>query len=160
MLKVSGYTVIDVETTGLFPEMHDRIVEIGVVYLSHDGQIQDHWTTLVNPERDVGPTRIHGITPSDVVGAPTFAELAPYVLRAVSGRIVVAHNADFDLRFLAHELQELAEGEAVEIDGAAGSLGHDGSLVGIQRSTYPTARWRRVVKLSCATRTRWALTRI
>jgi DNA polymerase-3 subunit epsilon len=105
MLKVSGYTVIDVETTGLFPEMHDRIVEIGVVYLSHDGQIQDHWTTLVNPERDVGPTRIHGITPSDVVGAPTFAELAPYVLRAVSGRIVVAHNADFDLRFLAHELQ-------------------------------------------------------
>ncbi|HRY09595.1 MAG TPA: exonuclease domain-containing protein [Candidatus Nanopelagicales bacterium] len=101
---MSGYTVVDVETTGLSPEHHDRIVEIGVVYVSHDGEIQDHWSTLVNPQRDVGPTRIHGITARDVADAPTFAEIAPYVLRSLSGRIIVAHNARFDLRFLASEL--------------------------------------------------------
>jgi DNA polymerase-3 subunit epsilon len=101
---VTGYTVIDVETTGLSPETHDRIVEIGVVYVSDQGEIQDHWSTLVNPKRDVGPTRIHGITATDVTAAPTFAELAPYVLRAVEGRTIVAHNAMFDLRFLAHEI--------------------------------------------------------
>lgn len=101
---MSGYTVIDVETTGLSPEKGDRIVEIGVVYVSDDGQLQDHWSTLVNPQRDVGATRIHGITASDVASAPTFGEVAPYVLRAVAGRTVVAHNASFDLRFLAAEL--------------------------------------------------------
>ena len=101
---MSGYTVIDVETTGLSPETHDRIVEIGVVYVSDDGTIQDRWSTLVNPQRDVGPTRIHGITATDVAAAPTFRQLAPYVLRAVQGRTIVAHNATFDLRFLAHEM--------------------------------------------------------
>lgn len=102
---MSGYTVVDVETTGLIPEKHDRIVELAVTYVSHDGLIQDHWSTLVNPQRDVGPVSIHGIRPTDVVSAPTFAELAPYVLRAMAGRILVAHNATFDLRFLAAELQ-------------------------------------------------------
>ena len=102
---MSGYTVIDVETTGLHPEGHDRIVELGVVYVSHEGEIQDHWSTLVNPGRDVGATRIHGITAADVLPAPSFADLAPYVLRAIAGRTIVAHNASFDLRFLANELQ-------------------------------------------------------
>ncbi len=99
-----GYTVIDVETTGLSPTTHDRVVEIAVVYVSGQGVIQDSWSTLVNPQRDVGRTDIHGITATDVVSAPTFAEIAPYVLRAISGRVVAAHNAAFDLRFLAHEL--------------------------------------------------------
>lgn len=99
-----GYTVIDVETTGLSPKTRDRVVEIAVVYVSSQGQIQDRWSTLVNPQRDVGRTDIHGITASDVVAAPTFAEIAPYVLRAINGRVVAAHNAAFDLRFLAHEL--------------------------------------------------------
>ena len=101
---MTGYTVVDVETTGLSPEHHDRIVEIGVVYVSDDGDIQGRWSTLVDPQRDVGPTRIHGISATDVVGAPTFGDLAPYVLRAVAGRTIVAHNATFDLRFLAHEM--------------------------------------------------------
>jgi len=101
---MSGYTVIDVETTGFVPEKHDRVVEIGVVFVSHQGEIQDHWSTLVNPQRDVGPTHVHGITATDVATAPTFAEIAPYVLHAVTGRTIVAHNATFDLRFIAHEL--------------------------------------------------------
>ena len=99
-----GYTVIDTETTGLSPTTHHRIVELSVVYVSPRGDIQDRWSTLINPGRDVGPTHIHGITASDVLGAPTFSEIAPYVLRALSGRILVAHNAAFDARFLASEL--------------------------------------------------------
>ncbi|KGN29910.1 hypothetical protein N802_10195 [Knoellia sinensis KCTC 19936] len=95
--------MIDVETTGLSPERGDRVVEIGVVYVSDHGEIQDHWSTVINPQRDVGPTRIHGLTATDVASAPTFPELAPYVLRAMRGRTTVAHNATFDLRFLAAE---------------------------------------------------------
>lgn len=100
---MSGYTVIDVETTGLSPRQHDRIVEIAAVYVSETGQIEGEWATLVNPGRDVGPTNIHGITAKDVLDAPRFADIAPHVLRSVTGRTIVAHNASFDTRFLAAE---------------------------------------------------------
>ncbi len=102
---MQGYTVIDLETTGFSPQKGDRIVEIGVVYVSPMGEIQNGWSTLVNPQRDVGPTHVHGLTASDVIGAPIFADIAPYVLQSISGRTVAAHNAAFDLRFLTHELQ-------------------------------------------------------
>lgn len=101
---MAEYVVIDVETTGLLPEMNDRIVELGVVLVSARGEIEGEWSTLINPQRDVGPTQLHGITATDVVSAPTFAEVAPDLLRAVAGRLVVAHNATFDVRFLRHEL--------------------------------------------------------
>lgn len=102
---MAGYTVIDFETTGLSPAHGDRIVEVGVVKVSHDGEIFDAWTTLVNPQRDVGASRIHGITARDVVRAPTFAQIAPHLLDSIAGRVLTAHNAAFDLRFLAAELQ-------------------------------------------------------
>lgn len=65
---MTGYTVLDLETTGLFPQKHDRILEIGVVSVSEDGDVLDEWSTLINPGRDVGPTSIHGITARDVLG--------------------------------------------------------------------------------------------
>lgn len=102
---MAGYTVIDFETTGLSPRHGDRIVEIGVVKVSHEGEIYDAWGTLVNPQRDVGASSIHGITARDVLGAPTFDEVAPVLLDALKGRILAAHNASFDTRFLAAELR-------------------------------------------------------
>lgn len=102
---MAGYTVIDFETTGLSPRKSDRVVEIGVVYVSHRGQVQGSWSTLVNPQRDVGPTSIHGITAAEVVNAPTFAQIAPLVLESIAGRTIVAHNARFDVGFLDAELR-------------------------------------------------------
>ncbi len=100
---MGGYTVIDLETTGLSPRQHDRIVEIAAVYVSDAGQIEGEWTTLVNPGRDVGPTSLHGICAKDVLDAPVFADIAPHVLRSVTGRTIVAHNSRFDTGFLAAE---------------------------------------------------------
>ena len=102
---MAGYTVIDFETTGLSPRHGDRIVEIGVVKVSHEGEVYDAWSTLVNPQRDVGASSIHGITARDVVGAPTFDDVAPSLLDALDGRILAAHNAGFDTRFLSAELR-------------------------------------------------------
>lgn len=104
---MAGYTVIDFETTGLSPRHGDRIVEIGVVKVSHEGEVYDAWSTLVNPQRDVGASSIHGITAKDVLSAPTFDDVAPALLDAVAGRIVAAHNASFDMRFLAAELERV-----------------------------------------------------
>ena len=69
-----------------------------------EGEIQGEWSSLVNPQRDIGPTHIHGITARAALSAPTFAELAPHVVQAVNGRTVVAHNVRFDLLFLYYEL--------------------------------------------------------
>ncbi len=94
--------VIDIETTGLSPRS-DRIVEIGLILLDDRGEVEAEFQTLVNPGRDVGPAGLHGIKASDVVDAPTFAQIAPYLRSLLAGRVVVAHNALFDLRFLAAE---------------------------------------------------------
>lgn len=98
-----GYAVIDVETTGLRPSWHDRVVEVGVVLLDPGGVVLDEWCTLVNPERDLGPQRIHGITAADVRHAPTFKEIAGSLARLLRGRVPVAHNLRFDAGFLEYE---------------------------------------------------------
>ncbi|RBY75811.1 DNA polymerase III [Geodermatophilus sp. TF02-6] len=94
--------VVDLETTGVYPSV-DRVVEVGVVLLDDAGAVEDEFCTVVDPGRDVGATSIHGLRASDVVGAPTFAEVAPYLAALLAGRVVAAHNALFDLRFLARE---------------------------------------------------------
>lgn len=100
-----SYAVIDFETTGLVPEKHDRVVEVGVVLLDPAGSVEWEWTSLINPKRDIGATRIHGISARDVLDAPEFVDVTDPLLDALRGRTVVAHNASFDMRFLHAELK-------------------------------------------------------
>lgn len=102
---MTGYVVIDVQTTGLDPARHDRIVEIGVGVLDESARTLEAWDSLVNPKRDIGETERHHITARDVLDAPTFGALAPHVLKALDGRLIVAHNARFDMLFLVAELE-------------------------------------------------------
>ena len=90
------YAVVDLETTGLWPQRSDRVLEIAIIQLDLGLAITDVWTTLVNPERDVGPVRLHGITASDVVDAPTFRQLASPLAARLSGAVLVGHNLRFD----------------------------------------------------------------
>src|SRR5690606_15868638 len=109
--KISGarhIAVVDVETTGLSPWRHDRIVEIAVVLLSPDGEIEDEYESLVNPGRDVGPTSIHGISASDLLDAPPFAAIAGDVVALLRhARVLAGHNVSFDRNFLLGEFQRL-----------------------------------------------------
>ncbi|MTE24888.1 exonuclease domain-containing protein [Microbacterium sp. ZXX196] len=98
------YAVLDLETTGFSPKRGDRIVEIGVVLVDDAGEIEHEWGTLVNPQRDVGATHVHGIRASDVVDAPLFGDVATGVTELLDGRTLVAHNQAFDVRFLRAEL--------------------------------------------------------
>jgi DNA polymerase-3 subunit epsilon len=94
-------TVIDVETTGFANT--DRVVEIAVVTLDLDGRVIDEFETLIDPQRDVGPTWVHRITPSMVAGAPRFEDVSPYLAMLLSGSVCVAHNLPFDRRMLTNE---------------------------------------------------------
>ena len=97
-----GFAVVDVETTGLFFSK-DRVVEIAVVRLDEDAAVVDEFSTLINPRRDVGQTRIHGIAAADVVDAPTFEEAAALIWALLAGRVLVAHNVRFDFGMLDAE---------------------------------------------------------
>lgn len=97
------FAVVDLETTGFSPRRGDRIVEVGVVRMAGDGRVLREWTTLLDPGRGVGATRVHRITAADVAGAPRFADVAGELAGLLTGAVVVAHNAAFEQRFLEAE---------------------------------------------------------
>ncbi|MFF9090705.1 DEDDh family exonuclease [Streptomyces sp. NPDC014991] len=96
-----GYAVVDVETTGLARD--DRIISAAVYRLDGRGEVEDHWYTLVNPERDPGPVWIHGLTSDVLEGAPLFGDIAEEFAARLDGRVLVAHNAVFDWQMIARE---------------------------------------------------------
>lgn len=97
-----GFAVVDLETTGLYLST-DRVIEVGIVHLDANAEITGQFCTLINPGRDVGPTSLHGIAAADVYDAPTFADAAATLWQLLAGRVLVAHNAGFDTRFLDAE---------------------------------------------------------
>lgn len=103
-LSHTPVAVIDFETTGLSPKAGARVVEVGVVRIEPGGDPQVVLDTLVDPEGPVHATDIHGITDDDVVGAPTFRELAGTVYEALDGAVVLAYNSAFDMAFLRAEI--------------------------------------------------------
>ncbi|MBD8079929.1 exonuclease domain-containing protein [Cellulosimicrobium arenosum] len=109
-----GFAVVDLETTGFSPRLGDRVAEVAVVLLDDAGRVEDEWCSLVNPCRDLGPQHVHGITAADVALAPTFDRVAPALLRLLDGRVLVAHNASFDTRFLRAELGRAGIAAAID----------------------------------------------
>ncbi|MEC3993350.1 DEDDh family exonuclease [Actinacidiphila sp. DG2A-62] len=107
-----GYAVVDVETTGLGRD--DRIVSAAVYRLDARGEVQDHWYSPVNPERDPGPVWIHGLTSAQLADAPLFADIAPALAERLAGRVLVAHNAVFDWSMLAREYARARSAAPVE----------------------------------------------
>ncbi|GGO49765.1 DEDDh family exonuclease [Streptomyces lasiicapitis] len=97
----SGYAVVDVETTGLSRD--DRIISAAVYRLDATGEVEDHWYTLVNPQRDPGPVWIHGLTSDKLADAPLFADIAEEFATRLADRVLVAHNAVFDWSMIARE---------------------------------------------------------
>ncbi len=102
--------VVDVETTGL-KAGDDRIVELCIVRLEADqgdGRLQRTvLSTLINPERAMGATHVHGITAEHIGDAPTFAGIVEQTLAALRGCVIAGWNAHFDVRFLEAEFQSV-----------------------------------------------------
>ena len=98
-----GFAVLDVETTGLRVGFHHRIVEIAVVNADPTGRVTDRWCTLLNPNRDMGPQHIHGISSAEVRHAPTFTDMAGDIIERLRGRVLVGHNVGFDLMHVRAE---------------------------------------------------------
>ena len=98
------YLVVDVETTGLVAD-RDRVVEVAAVLVAPGEEPRVLLDSVVDPEGPIGASDIHGLKPADVAGAPKFRDLAEALHSMMANRVVVAHHAAFDLRFLLAEMQ-------------------------------------------------------
>ncbi|MEM9694713.1 MAG: 3'-5' exonuclease [Myxococcota bacterium] len=96
---------LDLEMTGL-DVARDRVVQICVERVV-GGVTVDRIATLVDPQRPVAATHIHGIDDEMVKGAPPFEALFERVLMLLDGACVVAHAARWDLAFLRGELSRV-----------------------------------------------------
>ena len=91
----------DIETTGL-DRRRERITEIGAVVLK-EGVVVDQYNTFVNPGRPIprNIVELTGITDSMVADAPGQEAALNDFLDWVGDRPLAAHNAEFDMGFLA-----------------------------------------------------------
>ncbi|MEL7989588.1 TerD family protein [Streptomyces albidoflavus] len=96
------WALVDVETSGLIAR-RDRVLSVAVVTVGPDGERTGEFSTLLNPGCDPGPVDIHGLTTERLLGAPTFDLVAEEMAAMLQGRVLVAHNAQFDYDFLAYE---------------------------------------------------------
>ena len=94
--------VIDLETTGLPSEGDVEILEFGCVLLDPASDRVESVESLVRPSGSVprAVRALTGITDADVADAPSIQTLAPEVDALLAGRVLIAHNADFELHFL------------------------------------------------------------
>ncbi|MDX3063668.1 TerD family protein [Streptomyces clavifer] len=96
------WAVVDVETSGLVAR-RDRVLSVAVVTLGPDGVQTGEFSALLNPGCDPGPVHVHGLTSERLRGAPVFGDIAGEIAAMLQNRVLVAHNAQFDYDFLAHE---------------------------------------------------------
>lgn len=104
------HIVFDTETTGMEAEGSDRIIEIGALELINLVPTGKIYHQYINPERpiDPGAIAVHGITDEMVADKPVYAEIVDAFDKFIGDDgILVAHNAEFDMRFINAEYRRL-----------------------------------------------------
>ena len=95
--------IFDLETTGLNAGA-DRVVEVSLARIDPGKEPKLLLDTLVNPNRKMAATEIHGITEEDVKDAPKFEDVAGEFLHSVCDCVLASYNIYFDIGFLQYEL--------------------------------------------------------
>lgn len=99
--------VWDTETTGFDPTAGDRLVEIGAVELHQHIPTGRVYHQYINPERDMpeGAYEVHGLSIEFLKDYPVFSKVGQEFLDFVGDATLIAHNANFDMRFINAELE-------------------------------------------------------
>ncbi|GBG97180.1 3'-5' exonuclease [Lactococcus termiticola] len=106
---MKSYVVFDFETTGFSP-VKNEIIQIGAV--KFDAETHEEvarFNQLIKPERSYVSTHIAnltGIHGKDLLDKPVIAEVLPDFLSFISGSLLIAHNANFDMSFLLQEVED------------------------------------------------------
>jgi DNA polymerase-3 subunit epsilon len=100
--------IIDFETTGLSPTMGDRATEVAIVLMEGD-RVVDRFQSLMNAGVRISAfiESYTGITNEMIATAPPADLVMAEAARFVGDAPMVAHNASFDRRFWAAELERV-----------------------------------------------------
>lgn len=100
MTSPDTFISVDLETTGLDPNLHE-IIEIGAIKVK-DGKITGEYSELVKPSHPIPEfiTHMTGITERDVVGASKIEDIIPSFLNFIKGYRLLGQNVAFDVAFL------------------------------------------------------------
>lgn len=101
------FAIIDIETTGNSYKF-GKITELAV-YQHNGHKITGFYSTLINPEIDIPYyiTKLTGINNEMVKNAPKFYEVAKNIVEMTEGRTFIAHNVNFDYKFIQEEFKRL-----------------------------------------------------
>ena len=102
------YIVVDLETTGLDPYKGCEIIEIGITKIIN-GEIVKNYSRLIKP-KNIIPNFITDITNIDndmVKNEECIEVILPKFREYIGDRVIIAHNAKFDLKFLNYYLEKM-----------------------------------------------------
>ena len=102
------YTVIDLETCGLFGEDRNSIIELSAIRV-RSGEVVDEFSSLVNPKRPIpsAVVAITGINNEMVLGAPKTEDVLNSFLDFLGDDIIVGYNINtFDYNII-YDLSDL-----------------------------------------------------
>ncbi|MFB6349363.1 DNA polymerase III subunit epsilon [Moraxella sp. ZJ142] len=101
--------IMDTETTGFNDQNGDRIVEVGIVELVGRKFTGNILHVYINPEKQMDDEviAVHGISNDFVSDKPKFAEVAKLIYEFMVDSEIIAHNANFDMRFLTMEFDRV-----------------------------------------------------
>ncbi|MGV8891710.1 MAG: PolC-type DNA polymerase III [Burkholderiaceae bacterium] len=139
--------MLDFETTGLSPDMGDRITEVAALRIV-DGKITERYVSLVNCGVRIPSfiTGLTGISQAMVNAAPRASVVVPELLDFIGSDALSAHNASFDLKFL------LAESRMLDLQPA-----HQGLICSLKlsRRVFPGMASYKLSVLASALRIRF-----
>ena len=103
--------ILDTETTGLSARDGHRIVEIGCIELDNLVPTENRFHCYLNPERKVSERalEVHGYTDEFLATQKKFSEVVDEFLNFIENKVLVIHNAEFDLSHLNNELALLGK---------------------------------------------------
>ena len=99
--------ILDTETTGLSTADNHKIVEIGCVELNNQIPTNNTFHEYINPQRAVSEDayKVHGYSNKFLSDKKIFSEIVEDFLNFIRDKIIIIHNAPFDLSFLNYELK-------------------------------------------------------
>ena len=98
--------MVDTETTGLYVENGERVIEVACVEIHDLATLETRLHSHLNPDKEIEQeaVRIHGKTWADLRDEPRFVDIVDDFLKVIQDADVVMHQAEFDRKFLDHEL--------------------------------------------------------
>ncbi|WP_226035072.1 3'-5' exonuclease [Aquibacillus saliphilus] len=102
-LDETPFTIFDLETTGLIPEVGHEVISIGAVQINGLKHCRiERFHEIVKPIRPISKksSELTGIDYKDIKNARPFIEVFKDFLAFSKDSILVAHPAKFDMRFL------------------------------------------------------------